>query len=142
MTANIGNVTEEKKINAEQKTGEATIINHFGSKFNSLEIRHRLGNDSKYEQKAIFTNIDDGKMVGPFKFTYEIGSGSWYSYWYIKIVTSDDKWYKNKDDFHCSLSASDDGKVTIIIYGDKPHFKVVKSDSDSCSCSLYSAGAT
>jgi len=137
MNANIGNVSEEKERNTEMRNGEAKIINRFGFKLLSLYIRHRIGNDPNYEQSAMFYNVEDGQVVGPFEFVYEIGDGSWYDYWYIKIVTSESTTYKNKEDFHCSVRASDDGKkVTIIIYGDKPHFTVEKTDSESCSCNL------
>lgn len=121
-----------------KETGHVYYTNNWGQTLKWLTIRHRRSNDSGKEETITIRNVESKKdIIYAMDINYETGVGSSFDYWYIQFETMDGKKYDVKDNFYCSISASDNGNAILTIYPkDKMSLYVSFSKSDGCSVSI------
>jgi hypothetical protein len=107
-----------KEVSTTSHTREAYITNNWGITLPEVTLRHRRSNDASKQEQTTWDLLVPGERVSsPLSFTYETGPFSPYDYWWIKFSTLGGDTYTCKDNFYCSVSASDDGKVEISLEG-------------------------
>lgn len=119
--------------------GHARMYNGWGEDLASITLRHRRGNDSEKEEMKTWRAVKSATWTpesDELKFKYETGMGSPYDYWWIKVVTLNNKSYSCKDNFYCSLSSGDDGSVKITADAAAKEAIVKFSSSSGCDVAL------
>ncbi|MCC8422003.1 MULTISPECIES: hypothetical protein [Photorhabdus] len=122
------------------KNGNVDFKNDWGEDIVSMTIRHRRSNDPEKQEQVTRYNIASGEVhTNILSFTYETGPSSPFDYWWIKFITNSNRIYTIKDNFYCSVSDGDDGKVKLRIDGSTNQMYVDFSDSSGCTESIYPA---
>lgn len=127
------------KLESTSNTGYAYIENSWGLDIAFVTIRHRRSNDVTKEDISYYQDLKNGsKTENPLVFTYETGAFSAFDYWWINFITVNGDMYNCKDNFYCSVSSNDDGKVQINLDGSKKEMTVSFSVSGGCYVALNS----
>ncbi|MEU3959416.1 hypothetical protein AB0F42_06295 [Streptomyces buecherae] len=120
-------------------TGYARVYNGWGEDLAQITLRHRRDNDPAKEETKTWRAVKTAEWTpenDKLKFTYETGMGSDYDYWWIKVVTLNNKTYVCKDNFYCSVSSDDDGNVKVTVDGASKEMVIEFSSSSGCTVSL------
>lgn len=115
------------------KSGFVTLENFWGEELKKIHIRHT----AKETQVMTYVNVANGAIIeNALAFSYQLGFDSPNDYWYMQIETLTGDVYQTKENFYCSISALDLGKVTIGINGDAKTMYVHFPVSSDCKTSL------
>ncbi|MGE7416257.1 hypothetical protein [Methylobacterium tarhaniae] len=117
-------------------SGIVYLQNDWGVDLAQLTIRHRRSNDPDKQEEQTFYNVVAGDSVGPMAITYTTGAGSPFDYWWVKFVTQNGSTFDCKDNFYCSISSDDDGRVMLRLDGSDSELYVSFSSSSGCSVSI------
>ena len=134
-------VGKDKDGNAEPQTtarsGQARVKNEWGVDLAQITLRHRRGNDPGRQEEQAFYSIPQGSTTPYMAFTYETGAFSPFDYWWVKFMTVGGDSWQCKDNFYCSVSSSDNGKVDLTLNGDSTDMSVKFSSSSGCTVNIY-----
>lgn len=121
--------------------GEYSVKNNLEWKILYLKVVHTT---SYYgAQEHTFSDIGAGSWTESIQINYTTGTASPFDYWYVEGVAEFGPGivnFRTKDNFYCSISASDSGKVDLHINSDVDGFPgflgVYFSNSSSCTAAF------
>lgn len=130
--------SDQNRLTWSYHKGSYSVNNNLGWRILSLKVVHTT---SYYgAQEHTFSDIDAGSWTESIPINYTTGIASPYDYWYVEGVAEFGPGiatFKSKNNFYCSISASDSGKVDLHIMPDIDGFPggldVRFSNSSSCS---------
>lgn len=135
------NITPEDVQRMTDHTGTYYVHNKiegFSNEIIALTVVHSTSRFGR--QSTNFSHIPTGGRTAGTKFKYTTGAFSPFDYWYVEghvdfgpgMAT-----FRTKDNFYCSVAASDDGNIELILTsysldGSPYSLQVEFSDSSGC----------
>ncbi|RKG89963.1 hypothetical protein D7V88_11850 [Corallococcus terminator] len=119
-----------------ERTANCVVVNQWGSAISGVTLRHRYNNDPSYQQQGNWPSLAQNATSSSFPATYWTGAIG-HDYWWVQFQDDNGKIWTCKQNFYCTLDASDDGTTVYFFLNGASEDMKIQMTSNGCDISLY-----
>lgn len=119
-----------------ERSANCCVVNQWGSTVTNVTLRHRYSNSPSYQQQGSWPTLAQNAVSSTFQAIYWTGATG-HDYWWIQFEDDNGKIWTCKQNFYCTLDASDDGTTVYFFINGASEDMKIQMTSNGCDISLY-----